>query len=290
MNQFVLPEIWYVRVTEENQEVLSKWRQICPVYTGNIVGMCKLINENCIKKGHTASGRTKGKTYDFGEEITFEQFKQEILGMKKIIEYRAKTEYYSFSKCLCEAFPPSTTGGWERMDADSTLVDHYKKAGVFDLWFYPVYEEEFKIGDWIVVQDQWNYNDRNEILGKIEIWDKNNRWIRVHNGTREFETLYINEAKEIRKATAEEIELAQSKTFKVGNFEVIVRSGRALHKQDDITRFVKELIKNNPRATEKQNLTHGGYEAVYQDVIFSRTGCQHSESKLSEWLQVYNAL
>ena len=85
---FTLPERWYVRVTEDNLEVLSRWRfdQFYPnnkLTTNNIVGMGSGIFDNGrIYKGHNPLTHTLA----FGQEITFEQFNQYVLGIPPIVE------------------------------------------------------------------------------------------------------------------------------------------------------------------------------------------------------------
>jgi hypothetical protein len=76
----------------------------------------------------------------------------------------------------------------------------------------------------------------------------------------------------------------ETKTFKVGNFGIVVRDGKAFHKQDNITDFVKGLCE---RATTGN---FGGYTFHIEDITFAATGCQKQQSKLSEWMQVWNAL
>jgi len=79
----------------------------------------------------------------------------------------------------------------------------------------------------------------------------------------------------------------KEQVFNMGSFEVVVKDGKAFHKNDDITRFVKELVdKYNPGYSSK----FGNYEAILEDVIFSKTGCQNNQTKLSDWRKVYNAL
>lgn len=75
----------------------------------------------------------------------------------------------------------------------------------------------------------------------------------------------------------------QEQIFKVGNFEVKVKDGKAFHANDNITEFTKGLINHfKPQ-------TFGKYMMTVEDVTFSKTGCQ-TTSKLSEWLEVFKAL
>lgn len=87
--EFVLPEIWWVRVTEENKDILSEWRfqnTHVKLRTGEICGMCKNFILMTTDKGHSLLGLTYEKnSFDFGNEITWEQFMQHVL-KKRIIK------------------------------------------------------------------------------------------------------------------------------------------------------------------------------------------------------------
>lgn len=75
------------------------------------------------------------------------------------------------------------------------------------------------------------------------------------------------------------------KILNVGNFQIKVKDGRAYHKNENITNFVEGLISHYTI-----DRTMSSYKVSVKDVIFSRTGCEHGESKLSEWLEVYKLL
>ena len=86
--EFVLPKLWHIIITTENYEILSKYfSNNLPhsvLYTKGIMGFYK---EN--KLGHTHT-QIKGYDWDFGIEITFDQFKKYVLKdeivEKKVIE------------------------------------------------------------------------------------------------------------------------------------------------------------------------------------------------------------
>lgn len=79
--KFVLPDAWYVVVNKENLDTLSKWifeNSNFKLVIGGIVG--KNNFQGCKNsKGWNVSKLIKGKYYDFGNEITFEQFKKYVL-------------------------------------------------------------------------------------------------------------------------------------------------------------------------------------------------------------------
>lgn len=71
-----LPKLWHVVVTKESQKELEIWRGVSlPI--NKIVG----VYNKGGGKGHNPYGKIKGDSYDFGEEITFEEFK--VLVLKK---------------------------------------------------------------------------------------------------------------------------------------------------------------------------------------------------------------
>lgn len=71
-----LPEKWCIRVTEENNIVLGKWRS-AGTLSKNLNGYCLSSYYNCI--GYYAS--CKHNDY---EEITFEEFEIHILKTKPL--------------------------------------------------------------------------------------------------------------------------------------------------------------------------------------------------------------
>lgn len=69
------PEIWWIRVTSENIEVLKKWypNKSIRLRDGYIVGYYAAENTTP-HYGFTTTGSPKGDSYDFGNEIDFETF------------------------------------------------------------------------------------------------------------------------------------------------------------------------------------------------------------------------
>jgi len=67
------PEIWWIRVTEDNKEVLGKRFGSLNLHLDNIVGMYRLPNGN-IHKGCILIKNLESETYDFGNEIDFATF------------------------------------------------------------------------------------------------------------------------------------------------------------------------------------------------------------------------
>lgn len=86
-NNFTLPKNWHIVVTEENAEDVLKWRfensyssKDNQTFLNNIVGICE--EEFGYFKGHNLKTDIIGDTYNFGIEITFNQFVRYVLNKK----------------------------------------------------------------------------------------------------------------------------------------------------------------------------------------------------------------
>lgn len=87
--EFTLPENWHIICTIENQKILTNWRTnmdyLLPI--DYLVGMAKYPDR--IIKGHNPKNSITskiGNSFDFGKEITFEQFKKYVLKEVEIID------------------------------------------------------------------------------------------------------------------------------------------------------------------------------------------------------------
>lgn len=66
-----------------------------------------------------------------------------------------------------------------------------------------------------------------------------------------------------------------------GKFDVTIKGKEIWHKSDNITNFVKALCDSFKGVHNAANYIYG-----IKEVVFSRTGCQNVETKLSDWLNV----
>lgn len=154
----------------------------------------------------------------------------------------------------------------------------------------PVYEEEIKIDDVLYIKNKIEPNSKSGDLIKVIDLTLNNRyqyWVNYkniktgHTGGFGY-SYYISN---FRKATPEEIKLAQEKSFNMGSFTVKVKDGKAYHNSEDITQFVKDLVLYYAEYNKFR-----GYDAIIDEVTFKKTGCQNNTTKLSDWKKVYDAL
>lgn len=144
--EFVLPEKWCVKVTDENKKIINKWKQV--------------KNPNSETAG---AFDNKYVTYDGWnddipddcKEITFEQFEKYVLNSKenmekKIIGYKLiKPEYEQAAIEICKQNGSKDIDDLRNDPKDGCSILIFskaekwlKQAGVLDLWFEPVYEEE----------------------------------------------------------------------------------------------------------------------------------------------------
>lgn len=70
-----LPKTFWVKVTEENVEALTEWRN-GSLDVGQLTGMCEDLENNTISKQHNPIDLFETDTYSFGKEISFEDFQR----------------------------------------------------------------------------------------------------------------------------------------------------------------------------------------------------------------------
>lgn len=73
--EFILPAFWHVKVNKETQTIISKWySKDFTIPLNSIAGI-----DDRLTRGWNPQHILKGLDYDFGKEITFEQFKKYVL-------------------------------------------------------------------------------------------------------------------------------------------------------------------------------------------------------------------
>lgn len=92
---FVLEDIWWVRVTEENKEACEKWLGVY-VSVGKLMGMSKWYRSGYIQKAYSSIVMELADEYSdgycFGNEITTEQFMEHVYH-KEFPKEAAKKEF-----------------------------------------------------------------------------------------------------------------------------------------------------------------------------------------------------
>ena len=203
--EFVLPQTWWVRVTKENIDVLKQWRfnnTISRLEIGWVVAMA--YNGHSFNKEHNNEPYTNN--YDFGVEITYQQFLKYVL--------KQETMNITGYKVL-KLVPLTTFKIGQIIPKDSGVFEECKN---FPEFFESIYEEEYKIGDWVIA------------IGKNHTCDNDNFPINIPwkilefsssiNGIKNYH-VYVDKSStnikgictninSIRKATEEEIQAAEN--------------------------------------------------------------------------------
>jgi hypothetical protein len=157
--------------------------------------------------------------------------------MQQIQGYKIKKEFKSYQKYAEKiAQLDSIDSLWDNNLKEvgvmfkqiSSTERQLKKAGVIDLWFEPVYEAEFKVGDWVTF-----YSDiyRKYYTSKIEIWGSSSFCV-LENSFEPFKSL-------VRLATPEEILKALTEEFtkKTG-----ITIGSKIKQKDNYGKYSKSTV------------------------------------------------
>lgn len=171
VNGFKLPEKWYVKATLENRDILRIWTQ----------GIYTIWEDNKIVMLSDKMWEYINYVSSLYEEITFEQFKKYVLKqkeMKKIKGYKLiKPEYKKAAIEIVNLFVDWNKGrSFESTmsnNPDNYYIEKLTEAGVLDIWFEPVYEDEKIMLDnskhEIVIKGNKTYID--DYLFKEEFWE-----------------------------------------------------------------------------------------------------------------------
>jgi hypothetical protein len=151
-DDFVLPEKWVIKVTNQNRTLLNNYRTIIMNFSKIPLPSDYSYMVNC--------GGGNDNTYGF-TEITFEQFKKYVLkqdNMKEIIGYKlVKPEY---KEAILQIMKARNWSNFPMLDSyeSSGSIKTLKEAGVLDLWFEPVYAEEKKLPKINGFEARWENN------------------------------------------------------------------------------------------------------------------------------------
>lgn len=151
-SEFVKSQKWCVKRTQETNPIIGTWFDKMSnngCYSGwydcsNWLHSHNFKNESIIAGGNLAASFANQEKHDGYHELTFEQFKKYILmENKKIIGYKPKEEFKPFVSKLHDL---GDRGAIDMYCAfsNSYSIEGFRKAGVLDLWFEPVYESTKK--------------------------------------------------------------------------------------------------------------------------------------------------
>jgi hypothetical protein len=142
------------------------------------------------------------------------EFLKEKTMEKKIIGYKlTKPEYEKAANQITGTENLILYSQNYNFQIDTIAYDRVVKAGVLDLWFEPVYEEEkFKVGDWVITTTEIANCYENYKKGEVfQITEIQCEYVY-------FSPRQVVSKDRIRKATEEEIKKAQS--IEIGGYEV----------------------------------------------------------------------
>jgi hypothetical protein len=122
----------------------------------------------------------------------------------------------------------------------------------------------------------------NELIGiKQNIWAKNSI---IYSTNKEslpyFESLGLTENPKILEPIYE----SQEKVISMGEFNLTIKPEGIFHGIENITKFIETVS----REYKPFNTKIHGYDFIVKDMILSKTGCENTETKLSQWLDVWN--
>lgn len=170
--EFVLPKNWCVNATTVEQALVigTYFDKVLPSVTPDFYKDNKRL---CYYGFSGRSGDVYDNRPEFGyTEITFEQFEKYVLKLNnmKIIGYKFKENLFdaenksrstwlkniaSFGLIHDQMENPDENEILKIIFENSLVKSHFDQAGVFDLWFEPVYEV-FKFNDWVTDDDGQN--------------------------------------------------------------------------------------------------------------------------------------
>ena len=261
---------------------------------------------------HTDNKVRKGYT-----RITLEQFKKHILKEKemerKIIGYKlnGKVDAEKVAYLLgCRSTEDNGMFFWGCHLSDTGVVKKAEELGILDIWFEPVYEEKFKVGDWVTFEVDKCVGRLSHL--KTANWDRN---ITIPIDSITHDSFKFNgdtmnkyaphaywsgaaNSKEVfRKATPEEIEAAKAARKTIikmyssnkGEFEIEVIEGKAYYRPENAM-LPKEWIKRVINSYDDVLTSYAASNNPYKITIDSiKVGCMEG-TRREDWLKVYNLL
>lgn len=211
---------------------------------------------------------------------------------RKIIGYKTPSDLWGGEIKKGELYTPvknsPTNYQWDA-DNDET---YFLPKEVVETW-EPVYEEEYKVGDWVTTLPGFSGWISEGIYGGAGY--KENLTLKIREISSSGYVLFFERHKNgiykhcVRKATTEEIEATATETVRMGGesgFDLTIKNGKVFHKSEEITEFVKELKEWWTNLFWMFSSNGGTRKVRYKDIIYSQTGCEHIETSIHEWLKV----
>ena len=290
------PEKWAIKLYPEVKKWIEeehKTHYYSKDSENHIFHFPNWVNNNGFLLGNHTNSEVR-KEYTL---ITLEQFEKYVLKEeqmeKQIVGYKLiKPEYEGALKNIQPQWNKKIheEKGYN-VAINSGVYYDFKKAGVLDLWFEPVYEEEFKVGDWVTVTEV-------EGSGWLSYCSQKTFELKK-SPTHYCGGIYwgVNEGglhAKFRKATPEEIKAAQKQIIKMyssnkGEFEIEIIEGKAYYRPDNRElpkEWVKRIINSYDDVLTSYFALYNPYEIKIASI---KVGCMEGTRK-EDWEKVYKLL
>lgn len=122
-------------------------------------------------------------------------------------------------------------------------------------------------------------------IKKGEIFIKNN----MHSySTEKYKSMHVpKEIVETWEAVYEP-EKPKEEIISMGSFDLKVTKEGIFHKSENIKEFVKYISSVRHNSNFGFHSKAGGYDLIVKDIVLSKTGCENTETTVSQWLKVWD--
>lgn len=254
-----LPNKWCILITKDNLDILNQYlkenkhkypaySKYWKVYLDNEESWFYSESDINNKYAHSSVVLYKEFTLITTEQLLkYYNLKTNKMEDRKIVGYKLKDNLWVsesrknlFLKGVCNIGilhienPSIETINNVMSSIIPDVIGNFTKAGVLDLWFSPVYEQQFKIGDWVYIE-----NCEDGALGALhrvgQITDKKAtdgkssdypNGIKVNINGRIWTIGKDFNSVKLRLATPEEIKTVQTKTLVLGDKGIKITIGK----------------------------------------------------------------
>ncbi len=282
--EFVIPKGHQIQITADNLNDINKLRDINNELFKSHMTLDNIGNYII----HTQIGNYLLRGVYEDDYILIDNNSNKTNMEKKIIGYKLKfVEYKDAVRVISDDNEfdfDLFKREWQQYPSTKKKLE---RAKLLNVWFEPVYEDDYKVGDWVyVIQAQSGAMGANDRIGQVS--NEKNKASGLGYGLLvniDGRVWGIGDNYKVRHATPEEIQNESTKTINIG-FEVKIKNKRAFVGNDDITEFVVGLV---GLFEPLFNNSTGNYSYIIDDIIFSKTGCKNN-TKYSDWKKVFKEI
>lgn len=272
---FVLPEKWFIKITDENSDVLKQYYNTLPV-TNKVSFQGFMSNIDVTLDGSFLDYNSLGnKCIDKKcTKITLDQFKQYVL--KKVIP--------EYVRCTMSFFTNHTEGRTYKVFPDGYVEDDNRNKSTltwdgggfvkstkeaYDAQFEAMKTNKFKKGDYIVITECNSGTSNGKLNHCYKLIDDDYRF--KHMSRIPLDT----PAKKARYATPEEID----EYDRLGEpYDITTLNVQQIPVDESLVGRYLKALRNNPRGVQ---VTTGNY------VLITGSGCVKVENSKSTWACSY---